>query len=61
MCAAAELDQEPAAALAQAMPVTAQLGPMVGDGRRFISVSWVLHKAHPGTRRGLFQGAQCRS
>lgn len=61
MCAAAELDQVPAACLAQAMPVTAQPGPVVGDGRRFMSVPWVLCKAHPGTRRGILKGAQCRS
>lgn len=61
MCAAAELDQVPAAPPARAMIVTAQPGPVVGDGRRFISVPWVLHKAHPSTERGLLKGTQCRS
>lgn len=61
VCTAAELDQVPMAPPAQAMPVTAQLGLMVGNGRRFISVPWVLHKAHPSTERGLLKGAQCRS
>lgn len=53
MCAAAELDQVPAAALAQAMPVTAQTGPVVGNVRRFISVPWVLHKASKHQERAF--------
>lgn len=44
MCAAAELDQGPAAPPAWAMIVVAQPGPVVGSGRRFISVPWVLHR-----------------
>lgn len=56
MCMAAELDQVPTTApLAQAVPVTAQPGPMAGNGRRLISVPWLLPKAHPSTERGLLK------
>lgn len=54
---AAELGQISAPSPAQALPVMAQPGPMVGNGRRFISVPWVLCTMHPSAERVPLKGA----
>lgn len=57
VCITAELDQISAPPPAQALPVMAQPGPLVDNGRRFISVPWVLCTMHPSTERAPLKGA----
>lgn len=57
MCIAAELGQIPTPPPAQALHVMTQLGSMVNDGRRLISVLWVLCTMHLSTKRVPLKGA----